>query len=616
METIHQISDFKYVSKVSGKYKSKKQIVYEHIRYIQKTATATLGDKQKIIDNVELLDKRYDSRVLLKFHIAIPRTSKEDAKEWLHILDRYIKEQLKVNDVFLALHYNENNPHIHVAISPRTVDGKALRVQPGDLRRFHQNWKELLEKRGYSIKKYEDSIYFDRRVEYDNEYRELMKEYRQAQRELYEIKKSLPNYSQSEPEPVRATRQPEPQRTEPVHKEPEPTRTLKPEPRQPIPPKQEYKEQDKEFAMRLSVASTTDRKPHPTEFVEREIRTLSELKSVIRSSYYSNIIWDTGYRSSKNAKGVSNFLVFDVDGTDTIERVYRTLKEKNIRAILTTTKSHTEQEHHFRIIIKTNRELQETELLYFKQLMKLIMKDLELNADTSAFDLARMYAAHPKATFFFVDGKELNIDGYIQQAKELYEFEMQQTFTKQVSYKQKKQEQHWIYVDFDALVNVDIEDLIDHFETITKRWKEGNQIYLKTQKGNKYDINKEWNVCYNFYDAKGYGVISYLQEQLNTTHLLNIATYLERNSLATGLLVLNEKIFNEKLGRCIDKAWNMDEFLEKVKQEFNVKSVFLDLDNRTIKIGQFKIELDDEMHEKLVDAFVPQKRSPGRSPGL
>lgn len=159
--TIHQISDFIWFSerKTSGKYGNVISALNSHIKYIENKATAVFNSATKILAKAkEELQRRWDSRVALKFFIAVPKDWSE--KEALDIAVNFVAQQLNIplKNILACYHEHPRNPHIHFVVYPRDAKGRKLRINRKELKEFHKAWDQLLNELGYEIKRYKDGF--------------------------------------------------------------------------------------------------------------------------------------------------------------------------------------------------------------------------------------------------------------------------------------------------------------------------------------------------------------------------------------------------------------------------------------------------------------------------
>ncbi len=198
------VSDFKYFSRLtSEKYNSKRQMVGAHIKYVKEKAEEMIGDYKRILDNVDLVNKRINSRVAMSFVMAIPNAlSKEEIKEWLKKIRELIGELLKIKeeDIFVAYHNGKDsissreNKHFHIVLTPRTREGKPLRLKRTDLKEFHGRLQEYIEQKGFKIRKDKEDErigHIGTRLRYDEELRKLYIETLESKEKLREIEENL-----------------------------------------------------------------------------------------------------------------------------------------------------------------------------------------------------------------------------------------------------------------------------------------------------------------------------------------------------------------------------------------------------------------------------------------
>jgi len=203
-ETIYYVSDFKYFSRLtSEKYNSKRQMVGAHVEYVKDKAEEMIGDYKRILNNVDLVDKRVNSRVAMSFVMAIPNAlSREEIKEWLKEVRELIGQMLNVKeeDIFIAYHDGKNsisgreNKHFHIVLTPRTKEDKALRLKKTDLKEFHRRLQEYIEQKGFKIRRdrEEEKIgHIGTRLRYDEELKRLYIEALEGKERLREIERHL-----------------------------------------------------------------------------------------------------------------------------------------------------------------------------------------------------------------------------------------------------------------------------------------------------------------------------------------------------------------------------------------------------------------------------------------
>ena len=212
METIHYISDFTYFSgkKVSSKYGNVINAIREHIRYIGRKAEGVFTLNLNVNEWVERakseIRKRWDSRIALKFVMALPlETNEKNVESVADFLQEFIAEKLNVEkeNISIAVHLHKGisgnyNPHAHVLVYPRNREGKKLRLNRKDLSEFHREWQKVLQELGYQIRKDLEGLpHLGKRIHYDPDVQELYKEYTETKRlelQLESVKREMNNH--------------------------------------------------------------------------------------------------------------------------------------------------------------------------------------------------------------------------------------------------------------------------------------------------------------------------------------------------------------------------------------------------------------------------------------
>ena len=159
--TIKQIGDFIWFSPQATKpsYGSVIKALKSHIRYITSKAKVVIGSVESILKKAEEeLARRKNSRVALKFYMAVPNDWSEEKA--INVVKNFVKEQLNIpeENLLLAFHDQAENKHIHILIFPRTAEGKKLRINRVDLQNFHRAWEDLLVREGYQIFKLPEEV--------------------------------------------------------------------------------------------------------------------------------------------------------------------------------------------------------------------------------------------------------------------------------------------------------------------------------------------------------------------------------------------------------------------------------------------------------------------------
>ncbi|MEM3830422.1 MAG: MobA/MobL family protein, partial [Conexivisphaerales archaeon] len=203
--TIHYMGDISYFSTIkSKKYKSKVEMVHAHLKYLNKNLVASVGSKDMILSTAKKLDKRVNSRVAMKFHIAIPNDiPREHYNEFLNEVAIFLENQFNIdrNNIYIVLHethklgktFGTENKHIHVVANTRTKDDKQIRLQPKDLSELHKNWDQFLMNYGYKIRKDKSKNNFKLGVKLrkDAELQALYKQHLNSQREIETLEREI-----------------------------------------------------------------------------------------------------------------------------------------------------------------------------------------------------------------------------------------------------------------------------------------------------------------------------------------------------------------------------------------------------------------------------------------
>ena len=200
-ETIYYVSDIKYFSRLkSEKYSSKKEMVSAHINYIARRAKAELGSPEVILENVERYDKKVDSRVAMSFVVALPNGLElNEYLEYMHELREIISSMWNIPEeyLYLALHTGKGvsgreNAHVHIVATPRRRDGRALSLNPSDLRAFNKAIWDWLTGKGWTIRKSNEPIdHIGPRMRYDTEALNAYREYLRQREEVERIEKEI-----------------------------------------------------------------------------------------------------------------------------------------------------------------------------------------------------------------------------------------------------------------------------------------------------------------------------------------------------------------------------------------------------------------------------------------
>ncbi|WP_432481701.1 DUF3987 domain-containing protein [Moraxella sp. ZY200743] len=117
-----------------------------------------------------------------------------------------------------------------------------------------------------------------------------------------------------------------------------------------------------------------------------------------------------GYRKEDNAIEGFNLLVLDVDGSTNLSTAQMLLKK--YQAIYYTTKSHTDDNHRFRIILPINYNLKLDKNEY-KELYNNVLNDLPFEVDRQCGHRAKKWLSNPNALVIYTEGELFDILPYI-----------------------------------------------------------------------------------------------------------------------------------------------------------------------------------------------------------
>jgi len=185
--TIKQIGKFGWFSPkaTTGKYKSVLDALKAHYEYISSKAEIVAGNFNSFLAKAkEELKRLANPRVGLKFFIAVPKDWTPE--EAIAKVKGYVMKKFSIveDNLILAFHSHEENPHVHVLVFPERADGRKLRIQPRDLKSFNDDWEKELLKEGYRIFKLPESLkkvpiwIVKKYPELYEEYRQLLAEYK------------------------------------------------------------------------------------------------------------------------------------------------------------------------------------------------------------------------------------------------------------------------------------------------------------------------------------------------------------------------------------------------------------------------------------------------------
>lgn len=149
---IHYVSDFKWYSNKSlpASYKSVIEQFSRHLNYVRNKATYISNENYKNLFEFayERLQKRYDSRIALSFHIALPNSQKNNKKNLAKKLEEFIEKEFNIDKENIYIFFHEdsvNNFHAHIITTTVDKSGKAFRFDKKFLSNFHKKYDEFLK---------------------------------------------------------------------------------------------------------------------------------------------------------------------------------------------------------------------------------------------------------------------------------------------------------------------------------------------------------------------------------------------------------------------------------------------------------------------------------------
>lgn len=374
---------------------------------------------------------------------------------------------------------------------------------------------------------------------------------------------------------------------------------------------------------RMFLSICKDENPNALNKWEQvEIKNYNDIIKAITTYPYSVAVYKSGYRNSDNVESFNNVLIYDIDNDInkpylSIEQAKDLLNENNINGLIINSKSHNiEKNGHkaerFRIIIPLQNPLQNTDKEIYRETQKIISDKLGLNkyADTKALnDKARFYYKTPlnnNLEYHIIKNNDyLNIAECEKQAinKINYLRELRQTTdnlrTNETKindnllskYKNQDLRNYVNIIDYqEILKNVDIKELIKHFEPLkSEPYSDSeNYLYYKTDKA-VYSIISN-NVIYDFKSEQTYNNITYLEKMLNTNNLTTINNFLKNNNMGDYSKLNDDEIY-KIINNNMDNLYNVNDIKNKISEYFKINKITI-TQEPTIKIKIFDKDLD------------------------
>ena len=144
-------------------------------------------------------------------------------------------------------------------------------------------------------------------------------------------------------------------------------------------------------------------------------------ENLVRSEYnYTNGVFFDGYRDKKHWQYAGNVLFLDIDGGFTIEEAKVFLQQKNLKAIIATSKSHQKWKgelpptDRFRVAIALNATITTTIEVY-ENAVKYLQEEFFMGKpDKACKDVSRFYYPSKEATVLYIEGFPLDFRLLIQ----------------------------------------------------------------------------------------------------------------------------------------------------------------------------------------------------------
>lgn len=139
---------------------------------------------------------------------------------------------------------------------------------------------------------------------------------------------------------------------------------------------------------------------------------INSLEQTVKTHNYSPIHWAGNYRKTDNFIKAVGFCL-DYDGTMTIPDALAKLRVLNLNYFLVTTRSHTDDEHHFRVFVPFNRFALSYES--YNRAAEALDKLLGTKCDSKVFDAARqLFGSKPDSEVHsYWNGQDFDLTPYI-----------------------------------------------------------------------------------------------------------------------------------------------------------------------------------------------------------
>jgi len=366
--------------------------------------------------------------------------------------------------------------------------------------------------------------------------------------------------------------------------------------------------------MKLSICKDTN--VHALNKWEQvEVKNYGELAGYMKLYPYSQAVYDNSYRNADNANSFNNTLIYDIDNDKdtpqlTIKQAEALLKQHNISAMILPSKSHNiDKKGHtaerYRIVIPTKQSIDIQDKATFREFQQLTARALKIDeyTDKKALnDKGRFYYKSPISAEPIVikSDKVMSIDNLQNRAKENIQEQQRQREAEQQRVSEiranlqqyrtvnKEPSNNLTYANVDKIMDLDIKQLINHFEKQSKQYKEGSYKMVKTANA-KYSIIDN-NVAHDFKSDITHNSLTYLQHKLGTLNINNVARELEKIT-SENYMEVNYPRVKEVVQEARQRVLNDKGFESVLRESFNVK--FAKLDQDSIIIADKEIKLSD-----------------------
>jgi len=376
-------------------------------------------------------------------------------------------------------------------------------------------------------------------------------------------------------------------------------------------------EQEREvntMPMKLSICKDTN--PNAlSKWEQVEVTNYAQLASYMKQYPYSQAQFDNGYRNSDNAKSFNNVLIYDIDNDKdtpqlTINQAKQLLEKHNISAMILPSKSHNIDKNghtaeRYRIVIPTNKAISINDKDTYREFQKITARALQIDkyVDNKALnDKGRFYYKSPisaepiqiKANrVMSIDNLQNKAIENIAEQRRIREAEQQRASEiranlSQYRTVQREASNNLTYANVDKIMQLDIKQLINHFEKQSEQYKEGSYDMIKTANA-KYSIIDN-NVAHDFKSDTTHNSLTYLQHKLGTSNINNVARELEKIT-GESYMEINYPRVKEVVQQARERGLNDKGFESVLKEGFNVKYAKLDKDS--VHIADKEIKLSD-----------------------